>query len=462
MSVANKRKRQSGMPSNVNSDVDAARSGLVSLNQLSYQLQPDLSVAVSRKHTTSFAQQREYTENQKALIILNTGSSYVDPQNTFLKLTVTRTGGTNPGYWGWGSAGNLFRRLVISTRDGSEIERLDQCHKLNAVLDRYTKSKHWMDTVGSMAGYSSRPDKKQQEPDAISPADQEFVIGYNTSDSWDKLSETKDDSRTYIIPMACVSSLFRSTSTLLPSVLMSGLRIELELETSGFAIRSTDYVYKVSDIEVHTDAYQLTDSITRVLNEHAALQGLEIPIITYAHVSDVVSAGQNNYEVRKAVSRALSVITKFGPKTGVGEAKDSMRSSPWRLTSFQTRCGSLYFPNNPISGATSDETVAQAYHTTLQAFGKHRAPSSEPAVTLEEFRNKFGVITTSLERSSMLNLTGIPINSSRIAENRVTYTADGAAPANAREILAANTQVDTWISFVRLVRVFLNSVQIEE
>ena len=120
MSMQGKRKRRSEEKANPNSDVDAARSGLVSLNGLSYLLSPDLSVAVSRKHVTSFAQQRSYTPGQKISLILNSGAQFIDPQNSFLKLTV-KNATESHGFFGIGSAVNLFRRVVISSRSGDEV-----------------------------------------------------------------------------------------------------------------------------------------------------------------------------------------------------------------------------------------------------------------------------------------------------------------------------------------------------
>jgi hypothetical protein len=257
-----KRKRRSEEPSNANSDVDAARSGLISLNNLSYLLSPDLSVAVSRKHVTSFSQQNQYSPGQKISIILNSGAQYIDPGNSFLKFTVTNPTAAS-GTFGIGSACNLFRRVVISSRSGDEVERVDRLNKLAVVLDRYTKSKEWMQTVGSAMGYTN-----------------DFEATAATNDDFNGIMPTGDanggDVRTYCIPLACLSSLFRSYDKLLPSHLCSGMRFELELESARVAYKSiggTPINYTISDVELHMDAYTLTDSVTRVLNETAATTG---------------------------------------------------------------------------------------------------------------------------------------------------------------------------------------------
>jgi hypothetical protein len=208
---AGKRKRTSEEGSgNPNGDVDAARSGLVSLNGLSYLLSPDLSVAVSRKHIVSYSQQPSYTPGQKISIILNSGAQYIDPTNSFLKFTVTNETDQG-GKFGLGSAVNLIKRLVVSSRSGDEVERCDRVNKLNCVLDRYTKSSEWMNTVGSAMGYSTT-----------------HALVVPNADDWNIVMPTGDatgaDIRTYSIPLSSISSLFRSYDRLLPSHLMSGMR----------------------------------------------------------------------------------------------------------------------------------------------------------------------------------------------------------------------------------------------
>ena len=447
-SNAGKRKRRSEEKGNPNSDVDAARSGLVSLNGLSYLLSPDLSVAVSRKHVTSFAQQNSYSPGQKISLILNSGAQYIDPQNSFLKLTVNNITDVS-GEFGLGSAVNLFRRVVLSSRSGDEIERVDRVNKLQVILDRYTKDKSWMATVGSAAGYA--------------PTGSGGITAENYNAILPSTSTDGSNTRTYCIPLGCLSSLFRSYDKLLPAHLMSGMRWELELESAQVAFKATGGTlnYVVSDVELHMDAYTLTDSVTRVLNETAATSGLEIPFVTYSHIQDSVSEGSNNFEIRKAVSRALTIITKLSANENFAgqDAKDSMASIEHNIESIQTRVGSLYFPNNPVSGSSPDRTLTETYLHTLHAFGKLKAHSAPNSVSLDEFKNKLTAFCTTLERSSSLNLTGVPVNASRVCEVRMKV---GQA-SNTTDAIPASDQVcDSWLSYVRLIRCFINNVEVEE
>ena len=309
-----------------------------------------------------------------------------------------------------------------------------------------------MDTVGAGAGYNS----SFGDVPSIDNYNSVMPTGHLNTDG----KESGADVRTYCIPLACLSSLFRSYDKLLPSHLMSGCRFELELEASKVAFKSVagatapSIGYTVDDIELHCDAYTLTDSVTRVLNETAATSGLEIPFVTYSHVEDAVSQGSNNWEIRKAVSRSLSVITKLSVQETVAgeETKDSMRSVEHNIESFQCRVGSLYFPNNPVSGDSADRTLSSMYFHAMHAFVKPKTPSAPSGVTLGEYKSHLGAIVTTLERSSALLLTGVPVNASRVCEVR----------ARVKDANAANLTADSWLSYVRLIRVFINQVEVEE
>jgi hypothetical protein len=244
-------------------------------------------------------------------------------------------------------------------------------------------------------------------------------------------------------------------------------RFEIELESARVAFKSiltatsgtSSINVTISDVELHMDAYTLTDSVTRVLNETAATSGLEIPFVTYGHVQDSVKQGSNNFEVRKAVSRSLSVITKLSTNDNVAgeEYQDSMASSIFNVESFQTRVGSLYFPNQPISGANRDRTITECYLHANHAFGKLKASSAPSSIGIKEYRDDLACLVTTLERSNALQLTGVPVNASRVCENRVNV-----GPDTVTAQTAANQVCDSWLCYVRLIRVFINSLEVEE
>ncbi len=136
-----------------------------------------------------------------------------------------------------------------------------------------------------------------------------------------------------------------------------------------------------------------------------------------------------------------------------------MRSVEHNIESIQHRVGSLYYPNNPISGSSRDRTLSEMYLHAMHTFGKMKTPSAPSGVTLDEYRQYLTIISTTLERSNALQLTGVPVNASRVAEVRCKIGPDSVTASQA----AASDQIaDSWLSYVRLVRVFINNVEIEE
>ena len=61
-----------------NSQDMSKRQGLMAVNDLNYVLEPDLSVASNKTHKNHFFQSNEYTPNQTAICILNSGADYID------------------------------------------------------------------------------------------------------------------------------------------------------------------------------------------------------------------------------------------------------------------------------------------------------------------------------------------------------------------------------------------------
>ena len=120
---------------------------------------------------------------------------------------------------------------------------------------------------------------------------------------------------------------------------------------------------------------------------------------------------------------------------------------------------SLYFPNNPVSGSSRDRTLSEMYLHASHAFGKLKSVSAPGTIGLKEYRDNLAAIVTTLERSNSLQLTGVPVNASRVCENRIKIGADSVTLAQAK---ASDQTCDNWLQYVRLLRVFINNIEVEE
>ena len=378
-------KRQRGSEAKT-SQSDSVRSGLVSLNKLDYTLSPDLSVCVSRNFKRHFAQQPNYGPSQRSIIILNSGSDYICPKNTNLVFSVTNKGNF-PVTFGNGSCANLIRRVVLTSRSGDELERVERVNQLSNVLDRYERSEDWVSTIGGVSGYRDKA--------TVAAATADIAVGVTER---------------YVLPLSSITGLFRSFDRLLPSMLCSGLRLEIEWEVAAVAFQSLDAAavpnYEITRLEVSADSYTLTDSVQRSLNETASLSGLEVVFASYFNTQSATNGNTAlQINIRKAVSRALGVIMKVTPNVTAVDS-DSVASSEWKFTQIQARVGALYFPQQPLQGDTVKGVSREMYYHTCRGFNKIGTPSAPPQTSYNDFLLRNGVFCQDLERSSVQNLTG--------------------------------------------------------
>jgi len=530
---------------------DAKRQGLLSLNDLTYLLEPDLSVATNVTHKNHFFQGTEYTQNQRAVCIINSGADYIDTRTSYLKfkaeLTVSSPipagGGGARVYFGQqGSAVNLIKNITVTSRSGDEICRITDVNRLQNMISAYRYDTEWADTVGQAMGYNS------------------FLSTRNTSAVGDVYSSsvTTGYQHTFCIPLYCLTDFF-GYGRLMPSMIMSGLRIEIEFEdlslvgvatghqvSSGNdarfgAARVTDQAvaqavgtgggtydedvtklngYKIIDPVLTLKSVQLTDATQRALNELSATNGLELVYTDFERTETVYPAPTNkaHVEIRKACSRALSAIARVRVDkshliAGDGSSTlslsykdsqvDSFASEPSSsIIDYQWQLGSLYFPQQPIKGNV-EEVAMDGYLHTVDAFGKlgdtqkhlhcklaQSGSLGSHSVTKDliewvsglpsshcyknqagnrvggglnfiydpvpqnyipgTFRSYGQTWAVSLERSSMFELAGVPINNSRVLALRMQFDS------------SKKRTIDVYLKYVKLARLFLNNVEIEQ
>jgi hypothetical protein len=99
-------------------------------------------------------------------------------------------------------------------------------------------------------------------------------------------------------------------------------------------------------------------------------------------------------------------------------AVDPLCAVPFNYTSFQYRLGALYFPNSEVIDASDG---VEAFMIAQETYDKLKHPYSEGATTLAKFNAKHGVLAASFEKDTSLNLSGLPINNSRVLELNASY-----------------------------------------
>ena len=411
---------------------------LLTVNQLSYRMPPAINIANKVTHTIQYSQQASYDGGSTMIWDLQTGNSFIDANCSYLRFVVTPSDGTH--CFGSGSAASLFERVIIRSRTGKELSRVENSNLLSKFMDRYQKSEEWLRTVGKAQGYSVR----NQATAAAVYADAVPATG-----------------KLFVIPLCAIFPCFNLIgSKLIPPQVASGLRVEIRLASPNDAFCSVDQStkltlasYIVSKPEMHVKEYTLNDNFQRAISEMAN-QGLNL--LYKEHYNTIVSQTTNqiNYDIKKAVSKALklSVITRKNADLSTAGA-DRFASLPYNFEKIQSNCGSDYVPNQPLSidGAVTADNVNEAYYYCLEEADKleyWNTTSVNPAQFLgrendgtvaDVFSN--GMVCFSYNRSNTSQLAGYTISNSRAL--LVNLTQQGAA---------VSVRLDTFLTYLRLAK----------
>jgi hypothetical protein len=236
---------------------------LLDVNDLVYMMPKNLSLASARNVKEYVAQKSSYASTESSVIItIQSGAQYVNWAASHLRfgLDIVKNQNTVSTTWGKGSSFNLFREVIITSRSGQEICRLDRCNVYRLHKDRLHMSDEELASVGSLMGY-----------------DTDVVTG--------AAAPTRTE---WIIPMCKIAGCFDSKK-LMPNWLSSGLRMELRLETPATAFTGgadTVTSYSIVDPKVACDTFHLNDAAMKKLNEISARNGLEYVFQATHAVSD--------------------------------------------------------------------------------------------------------------------------------------------------------------------------------
>lgn len=491
---------------------------LLDLNALSYDLVPDLSVAIDRTNKNSYFQKAEYRDgaSNTGYCISNSGSDYINPRTSYLafelgcvqpvvETTLANADAFIMAKWSNnGSACNLIRNIRISDRAGNEIEYVTDCNIIGAINRRLMKSPDWFNSTHKLATHESLTKQATGTLPATAlsawAGDDNKQIDINDTYAYDNSSS--NGQKRFIIPLRWISGLF-DYSQLLPPALMSGLRIQIEWETSERAFQyykgsatgtplttvDNNSRWKVINPRIVMDSVKLTDSIARQLNKRSATDGLEIQFRTW-FTSHYYTAGNTaNIETRRAVSRAfgaLAHVQKAVTSTGDEISRDSISTDPIDVVEWQWRAGNLYFPQQPIkvNSSTGNGTAVSAarqailkrlqmgretYAQMLQYSGKLENPVDVGSLTVGDYTMSANTVDTSttvkqdhggmsiipcnLERSSVQDVSGLPLNNSRVLALNMTF--DSASATDARDIRI-------FLQYLKIARVFMDNTELEE
>lgn len=405
------------------SQPDGLADSLIRVNGMSYRLPSNMSICVSRNMKRSFANLDSYNQGGKVIITWNSGSEYINGMNSYLTFDAAVDSGVAD--LGSGSAINFIDNVTVNSIQGTEVDRCEGVNVYQRDTDRWTYSQDYIDNIGSVMGYGST------ETGTLVPTQITTTV------------------KRFCIPLSKICGIC-NTSVLIPSMLSGGLRFEIKLAPLFSALKQvsgTSTKYALTNVNMMLDSFQLADSIQKRLMQESSQNGLEFYYETYDRTRHNTPSSKANVTIRKAVSRALSAHLKTRVTANVElSSADSMASETNDYTGMFWRLGSLNFPNQRLS------SKEEMYYYAQYANSKLQHPYKNNSVSLADFKGNEGILAVTLERSTVLSLSGLPVNNSRTLQVEVDY---GAA-------VVAGRDIDVYMNYLQLARVFPSNVLIKE
>jgi len=423
---------------------DDSVGNLLNWNNLTYVMPTTNSVTSSRNRkrfdAIDYKQPKDLTGSETISIRLQTGLQYVDFRKSHLSLRVNLNVVATYNYTAsfdfgvLGSVANLIDEVLITSRTGTVLSRIQNYSVWRAITHRFTKDADWFATVGVGMGYL---DEKTQQIGGCNLTETEdpSKMGFATPPNKSVPASVHTRSQWFSIPLSELSPFFDSPQ-LCPQTLASGLEIQLRLKSTvsdpnlgvgkglittripydqapstataqktgsdfnDLAITVTlnsptaQYVPVVSSMNADSfhvilDTHTLMDGPQRALRDISSRNGLEyVYSQIFSHNAGSQSAISTSadsthaidFVVNKAVSRAMMAFCCVLPDV-VGTEYDRDTTKSWPdpllgysptsyLNSVQWRLGSQYYPHQEL---ISNRNARAILDETAYAFGVKRS-----------------------------------------------------------------------------------------
>jgi len=405
------------------------------VNNLTYNIPSKDTTAIERSYKRNYFDQRNYSAGQLARCVWQTGSTYVDCASSSLvfQVELDNKSATEVDF-GQGSALNFIENIRIYSAAGVELVNILNHNISQMINDKQNEPKEWFDTQGVLMGYD--------------PA--------TNGTGGVRAEVTQGGLRQFIIPLSKVAPIFNPTSkALMPSVLASGLIVEIQLATSSKALRRVggtgDITASIKDIFFNLNCTTLQDAAVGTLRDIAAKNLLKwMYVDTY---TARLTQNANNQVVSTSISKAVSFADKINAVEIEQANSDGQTSDCFDLNddsvNYQYTLGSIQLPANV-------ETQGQklAYIQSLNTYGKLNetmdSVTKTPALRYDDWRTHVNSKTCNFSKNAYMALSQLAINSSRTLRYEQKYFV---APAEARLIFV-------FLSYVKVLSCSLTDVEV--
>ena len=308
------------------------------------------------------------------------------------------------------------------SRQGDEVDRCNNVNVYEANKSLF-RPKTWFETTGSLMGYESG----------------DLTIQANFF---------------FQIPLEYILPVF-ATGRLIPSQLMSGARLQLNLEKSikrlfQFNLEATNISWKIDNARMVLSLCKPNDKTQALLQANSSNNALEFQFAS-VYTQKTKSTDSIAEQISKSVGRALKLyVVPLADPTVPGQnpltdppvpTNTDLIMTPEGIVyaDAQVRAGSLYLPQYRLS---NDEI----YHYTLQSCNKL---GKSVRFDKENSRALGDVWVTDLESHHLIRYSGQSLNNSRVLYVESTFEN------------AVQRETFLFLEYAREVRIYLNSVAVD-
>ena len=196
-------------------------TAILSRNRMSYEVSQPVSVKTRPYDTIlQYFERQEYKQNDTMIASLSSGKYFLDPEKSYISVNVAiqvAAGQTGVANFSSGSCANLFKNVRIFHKSGTTITSCQDNDINIKARDKIIRDKFWFETIGIQQGY-------------VADSNNDYNI-----------TSVVPTGLQYKIKLADLHGFFRGyNSALLPPEIADGLRIELDLNTLGQALKQSD------------------------------------------------------------------------------------------------------------------------------------------------------------------------------------------------------------------------------
>lgn len=364
-------------------------SQIQAVNKVKYALPSNLNIVERRTNKVNFADQNAYSSQSgnEIVIRLQASTDYTYGKNCFIAMDVECVGaGVNNIGFVKNTAMSLFDRVLYEDRSGAELERNDSLNRYVAQVAPLHWSSEYVSTGVANAG---------QFDSAINT----HTNGIPNNNTYQKNGtaanyNTRVSKLTVIIPLHWFLGVYNQ-ETLIPSMLVSGSLIRLQLARAGVAFENLDGAdeitsYTITNPRVVLDSLTLAPVVQKNLMEQSqAGGGLDFCYETAYYQSGNPGVLSNfNLQVNKAVSRCQRLYwSSRSQETPESSTKDNVGTGELNVSQLDYRLGDLYFPQRVITvtDANPQKNGGELYENTLQSIHRMKTSVDPPSVSKDEF-----------------------------------------------------------------------------